>query len=98
LQVERVPPRQILVLCFNHSAAVSLRKRHPSSAERPGRTGPDTGPRCGSPISVGTGRGRPGKTSTSADHPRCREAYQGETEISGSNPTVRTSCWGLHIL
>ena len=27
LQVERVPPRQILVLCFNHSAAVSLRKR-----------------------------------------------------------------------
>jgi ATP-dependent DNA helicase RecQ len=27
LQVERVPSRQILVLCFNHSAAVSLRKR-----------------------------------------------------------------------
>jgi len=27
LQVERVPPRHILVLCFNHSAAVSLRKR-----------------------------------------------------------------------
>jgi ATP-dependent DNA helicase RecQ len=27
LQVERVPARQILVLCFNHSAAVSLRKR-----------------------------------------------------------------------
>ena len=27
LQVERVPPRQILALCFNHSAAVSLRKR-----------------------------------------------------------------------
>jgi ATP-dependent DNA helicase RecQ len=27
LQVERVPPRQILVLCFNHSAALSLRKR-----------------------------------------------------------------------
>nr|MCU0605256.1 ATP-dependent helicase [Desulfobacterales bacterium] len=27
LQVERVPPRQILVLCFNHGAAVSLRKR-----------------------------------------------------------------------
>ena len=27
LQVERVPPRQILLLCFNHSAAVSLRKR-----------------------------------------------------------------------
>ena len=27
LQVERVPSRQILVLCFNHSAAVSLRRR-----------------------------------------------------------------------
>ena len=27
LQVERVPARQILVLCFNHNAAVSLRKR-----------------------------------------------------------------------
>jgi ATP-dependent DNA helicase RecQ len=27
LQVERVPARRILVLCFNHSAAVSLRKR-----------------------------------------------------------------------
>jgi ATP-dependent DNA helicase RecQ len=27
LQVERVPPRQILVLCFNHSAAVGLRRR-----------------------------------------------------------------------
>jgi ATP-dependent DNA helicase RecQ len=27
LQVERIPPRQILVLCFNHSAAVSLLKR-----------------------------------------------------------------------
>jgi hypothetical protein len=27
LQVERIPARQILVLCFNHYAAVSLRKR-----------------------------------------------------------------------
>jgi ATP-dependent DNA helicase RecQ len=27
LQVERIPARQILVLCFNHNAAVSLRKR-----------------------------------------------------------------------
>ena len=27
LQVERIPARQILVLCFNHNAAVTLRKR-----------------------------------------------------------------------
>ena len=27
LQVERIPARQILVLCFNHSAAVTLRQR-----------------------------------------------------------------------
>jgi len=27
LQVERIPARQILVLCFNHNAAISVRKR-----------------------------------------------------------------------
>ena len=51
LQVERVPPRHILVLCFNHSAAVSLRKRLNALVGKGSAEGswwpPTTALRCG---------------------------------------------------